>query len=220
MNETLSASPAFVAPSFISMRRLVRTVLLVWAALAVSVSASGVLESAPPFIIPLLIGGTTLVFLATFAASPALRAYVLAADLRPAVLFHFVRAPIGVSFLVLHQGGQLPDAFVGAGWGDIAAGLAALPAVLALPAHTPAWRYTVLAWNVLALLDILWVIATAQQLLFFSGNPDSLVTLTRFPFSLLPLFIVPLVFITHFSVMAQLLRSQRGRGPRGTESPP
>jgi hypothetical protein len=211
MNETLSASPAFVAPSFISMRRLVRTVLLVWAALAVAVSASGVLESPPPFIIPLFIGGLTLVFLATFAASPSLRAYLLAVDLRPAVLFHFVRAPIGVSFLVLHHWGQLPAAFaVSAGWGDLAAGLAAPLAMLALPAHTPARRYTVLAWNVLALFDILWVIATAQRLIFFSGSPEMLVALSRFPFSLLPIFIVPLVLITHFTVMAQLWRRSLG----------
>jgi hypothetical protein len=136
-------------------------------------------------------------------------------DSRPLVLFHLVRVVAGVGFLVLHQRGQLTGDFaLVAGWGDIAVGLTAPLAVLALPADTLARRRVVGLWSVLGLLDILAVIGNAQRLLFFSGTPDALAPLTRFPFSLLPLFIVPLVLITHFTVMARLWSPLSGRsGP-------
>jgi hypothetical protein len=194
------------------MRRKVRLVLLAWGTLAVGVSVSGVLESAPPVLNPLLIWGSLITFLVLRARSHAFREYLSTVDPRPLVLFHLVRVLAGAGFLVLHQRGQLVGEFaLHAGWGDIAVGLAVPLAVLALPANTPARRRTVLLWNVLGLLDILAVLVTAQRLLFFSGIPDVLAPMTRFPFSLLPLFIAPLVLITHFTVMAQLWTGLSGR---------
>jgi hypothetical protein len=194
------------------MRRTVRLALLAWGTLAVGVSVSGVLESAPPFLNPLLIWGSLLSFLVLRARSHAFREYLSTVDLRPLVLFHLVRVLAGVGFLVLHQRGQLLGEFaLHAGWGDIAVGLLAPLAMLALPANTPARRRGVLLWNVLGLLDILMVLVTAQRLLFFSGSPNVLAPMTRFPFSLLPLFIVPLVLITHFTMMARLWAELSGR---------
>jgi hypothetical protein len=153
----------------------------------------------------LLIASGPLAFLILRARSRSLREYLLTVDLRPLVLFHLVRVVVGVGFLVLHQRGQLTGEFARfAGWGDIAVGLAAPLAVLALPADTLARRRVVGLWNVLGLIDILGVVGNAQRLLFFSGIPDVLAPLTRFPFSLLLLFIVPLVLITHFTVLARL----------------
>jgi hypothetical protein len=190
------------------MYRRLRAGLLAWACAALLVSLSGVLRLVPPFIIPLLIGGSVLAFCLACAASRDFRAAVLAVDPRLAVLYHVVRVVAGVGFLVQYARGELPGAFaLQAGWGDIAVGLAApVVAALALPADTALKRAAVLAWSVAGLVDILWVVGNAQRMIFLEGNLLLPATLTRFPFSLLPLFVVPLVFITHGLVLARLLR--------------
>ena len=57
---------------------------------------------------------------------------------------------------------------------------------------------------------MLLVFVTAQRLLLFGDDPDALVELTRFPLLVVPMFVVPLVLITHFTIFAQLWRA-RGR---------
>jgi hypothetical protein len=197
------------------LRRTIWVVLLAWAALAVGVSVSGVLASAPPFIGPLVIWSSLIAFLVLRARAPTLRAYLQTVDLRPLVLLHLTRVVAGTGFLVLHQRGELiGDLALRAGWGDIAVGLTAPLAVLALSVDTPAGRRGALLWNVLGVLDILMVLTGVQRLLFFSGTPEALAPMTRFPFALLPLFVVPLVLITHFTVMVRLWRPLSGRsGP-------
>lgn len=203
MNDIL---PAPSSPSLPSLRRSVLAGLTLWACTALLVSISGVLESPPAFAIPLLIGGSVLAFGAACARSRAFRAAVLSLDPRPLVLFHLVRVVAGAGFLVQHQRGLLPGAFaLQAGWGDIAVGLLAPVAALALPASTRLKRGVALAWSVAGLLDILYVVLNAQRLVLLEGNTLLPATLSRFPFSLLPLFIVPLVFITHGVVLARLL---------------
>ncbi|NMO15552.1 hypothetical protein HPC49_30510 [Pyxidicoccus fallax] len=198
------------------MRRAVLAGLLGWACVALLVSASGVLESSPPAVIPLLIGGSVLTFALACASSRAFRAAVLSLDPRPAVLFHLVRVVAGVGFLVLHARGRLPGAFaLQAGWGDIAVGLAAPLAALAFPANTRLKWTLALAWSVAGLLDILWVVGNAQRMILLEGDVLIPATLTRFPFSLLPLFIVPLVFITHGLVLARLFGTRPAGHPTG-----
>lgn len=206
MNNTLPVpSSPHAVPSVLPMRRALRLGLLGWACVALLVSVSGVMESPPPFVIPLLIGGSVLAFSLACVRSRAFRDAVLSLDPRPAVLYHLVRVVAGAGFLVLHARGQLSGAFaLQAGWGDIAVGLLAPLAALALPADTRLKRGVVLAWSVAGLLDILWVVGNAQWLILIKGDTSIPATLTRFPFSLLPLFIVPLVFITHGLVLARL----------------
>lgn len=209
MSHSLSLSDRPVPPSF--TRRTVQWVLLAWAGVALAVSLSGVFESPPVYVVPLVIWSGPIAFIIAFAKSRRFREAVLSMDPRPAVLFHLVRVVAGVAFLVLHARGELPGAFaLTAGWGDIVVGLAALPAALALPARTPARRWGVLAWNVAGLLDILMVIVTANRLMFFTEDTSLLSVMSRFPMSLLPLFVVPLVLITHFQVMARLWKPRPG----------
>ncbi|WP_163999491.1 hypothetical protein [Pyxidicoccus caerfyrddinensis] len=206
MNDPVPAAPS--SQPRLPMHRGLRTGLLVWACVALLISASGVMRFVPPFIIPMLIGGSVLAFCIACAASRDFRAAVLTVDPRLAVHYHVVRVVAGIGFLVQYERGELPGAFaLQAGWGDIAVGLAApVVAALALPADTPLKRGVVLAWSVAGLVDILWVVGNAQRMIFSEGNLLVPATLTRFPFSLLPLFVVPLVFITHGLVLARLLR--------------
>ena len=212
MNDLLPApSSPHVHPTLLPMRRALRLGLLGWACVALLVSVSGVMQSLSPFVIPALIGGSVLTFCLACARSRTFRATVLSLDPRPAVRFHLVRVVAGAGFLVLHARGQLPGAFaLQAGWGDIAVGLLAPLVALALPADTRLKRGVALAWSVAGLLDILWVVGNAQRMILFEGNVLVPAMLTRFPFSLLPLFIVPLVFITHGIVLARLLGARAG----------
>lgn len=182
----------------------VRLHLLLWAALAAALAASGALAVLPRPIIPLVLLGSVAAF--WFAARrPGLaRSIVDNLDLRLAIGLHVVRAPIGAAFLVLQARGTLPAEFaVPAGVGDLFAGLLAVVALVALPATTRARRLIVGGWNLLALADILMVIVIAQRIILFGETPHAFLT---FPFPMLPLFLVPLILITHGIVFARLRR--------------
>jgi hypothetical protein len=54
----------------------------------------------------------------------------------------------------------------------------------------------VTAWNLFAFADIVMVVVNAQRLIVF-GDDAAVRPFLAFPFPLLPLFVVPIVFITH-----------------------
>ncbi len=188
-----------------SARSRVFTILAVWIAAAFAFSLSGMITRLPVFAVPAMIWGTTLGMLAVVWRSPGIRRYLSRADLRPAVLYHAIRAPIGVVFFWLGSRGELHPAFVSiAGWGDIVAGVGAVIAFWMLSTRARSARTTLLAWNVIALLDILIVFVTAQRIILFGGGFDAMIGLTRFPLSTIPLLIVPLVLLTHLWIFVRL----------------
>lgn len=74
---------------------------------------------------------------------------------------------------MLHGRGELLFAFaVPGGWGDIAVATGALGIVLLVP-DLPARRPWIMAWNVLGLADILFVVATATRLALFCYSAGS-----------------------------------------------
>ena len=176
-----------------------------WLAVALSVSATGVLFSPPRPVLLVMIWVPFLIFLAAFARSKGLRQWTKRLNPRWPIGFNLVRAPIGVVFLLMEAAGRLPAEFaIKAGIGDILVGVAAAGAMICLPLRSMNNFRLVLAWNILGLADILMVIVVAQRILFFGENSVALVELTRFPMLLVPAFVVPLVLITHFVVFAQL----------------
>ena len=180
-------------------------VLGIWFAVAVIVSATGVLFNPPRPFLPAMIWIPPVIFLAAFALSNGLRQWIKGLNPRWPIGFHLVRAPIGVMFLLMEASGRLPAEFaVKAGIGDILVGVAAVVAMIYLPLRSKINVRLVLTWNILGLADILMVIVVAQRILFFGEDAAALVELTRFPMLLVPAFIVPLVLITHFMVFAQL----------------
>jgi hypothetical protein len=68
----------------------------------------------------------------------------------------------------------------------------------------------VLAWNVVGMLDIGFVVATAARLA--AADPSSMRALLRLPLSLLPTFLVPLIIATHVWIFVRL-RSAAARRP-------
>lgn len=178
--------------------------LALWLAAAIALTAAGVLAAAPR-----AVGGViftlTLVGLVLHHRSATVRAFVASLDVRVLILFHVIRAPIGLAFLVFHGRGLLPEAFaVRGGYGDILAGVLALGAA-AIAMRAPR---VALAWNVLGLLDIAMVLVTAQKLLLLDRDPLMLSAAANLPLiAMLPFFVVPLVILTHLAIF-QKLRAQ------------
>ena len=186
-------------------------VLGIWLAAAIAVSGSGILYDPPRPILPIIIWAPVVAFLAAVASFQRLRPWILSIDLRWPIAFHIVRAPIGTAFLLMEAAGRLPPEFaVKAGIGDIVIGVTAIFAIMCVPLLSTVRIRILLTWNILGLADILMVIVVAQRLLFFGDDPKALVELTRFPTLVVPMFVVPLVIITHFVVFAHLWQSRIG----------
>lgn len=176
----------------------------VWLAAAIALAASGRLESLRPPVPQLVLVGLTIALLLALAMSQGLRAWAWSLPLRGVVALHLLRF-IGVYFLHLYRKGQLPYAFaVPGGWGDILVATSAGLLLLSGPPSTPGRRAAYLAWNVLGLLDILLVVATAARLGLTA--PDSLRALLQLPLSLLPTFLVPLIIASHVVLAIRLAR--------------
>jgi hypothetical protein len=186
----------------------------IWLGLAIALAASGRLESLRPPAPQLVLVGLTLALLLALAVSTRIRAWAWSLPLRGVVAFHLLRY-VGFYFLLLYRSGQLPYAFaVPGGWGDIVVATSAGLLLLSGPPSTPVRRAVYSAWNVLGLLDILFVVATAARLAL--RDPDSMQALLRLPLSLLPTFLVPLIIASHVVLAIRLARvpaAQRADSP-------
>ena len=177
-------------------------VLLVWFAAAVAAGASGQLARLPFPGPQLILGGLTVFLLVAGAVGPDFRRWLAGVNLRQMIVLHLTRF-VGIYFLVLYARGELPFAFaVPGGWGDIVVATGALILVLLVP-DLPARRGWVQLWNVIGLLDILFVVATAARLTL--ADPNSMTPLLRMPLSLLITFLVPLIIATHLWLGRRLL---------------
>jgi hypothetical protein len=181
----------------------------VWLAVAVALGASGRLQGLVPPIPQLTLVALTVGALLVTARVAAVRTWALSVDVRVLVAFHLTRF-VGASFLVLYRRGELPyDFAVPGGWGDILVASLALLLLVGGPPDTVGRLRAYVAWNVLGLLDILFVVATAARLGL--AAPASMAALLRLPLSLLPTFLVPLIITSHVLLAIRLARAGRPR---------
>ena len=186
------------------MGKKMRWIAAGWAAAAIAVAASGALRNVRMPMPQVMAGALTLALVAAFTASRGVRDWALDLDLRGLTLFHCWRIVPGIAFLVLYSRGDLPWAFaVPGGWGDIVVAVTAPLASALAPRH----RRVVLGWHLLAAADLVNVLATAARI----GMADQAAfeALRHLPFSLLPIFLVPLTLQAHFIAVAQLMRRRR-----------
>jgi hypothetical protein len=168
--------------------------MLVWFALACAAGATGRVSTLTPPQPQLMIAALSVLLLVSGWVLPGLRAWVRVVNLRGFVAFHVTRF-VGILFLLMSARGELsPEWAVPAGWGDIAVALGAL--LIAVFMRRPETRPDLVRlWNLIGLIDIVAVVVTAARIGL--RDPAGLAPLLRFPMSLVPTFIVPVVFATH-----------------------
>lgn len=147
--------------------------------------------------------GLTAALLLAYLKLDGVRRWVDGFDLRALVLLHVTRF-VGVYFLILYSRGILPRDFaVPAGWGDVIVAIFAIVVCL-LPLAEPTRLRFIGFWNIVGLVDLLLVAATATRLgLQSNGEMRALAVL---PLSLLPTFLVPLLLFTHVVILLRLRR--------------
>ena len=170
---------------------------LIWLVAAIALGATGRTAALRPPAPQIVLLGLTAALIISGLTLPGFRAWLLSIPLRRLIALHVLRF-VGVYFLVLHARGQLPYAFaVPGGWGDILTATLALGLVL-LVSNLEQARSLVLGWNLLGLMDILFVVVTATRLAV--ADPPSMAALLRLPLSLLPTFLVPIIIASHLLI--------------------
>jgi hypothetical protein len=168
--------------------------MLVWFVLACAAGISGRVASLTPPQPQLVIAALSVVLLVSGWALPGMRAWLGDVNLRGFVAFHVTRF-VGIAFLLMSARGEMSAEWaLPAGWGDIAVATGALLIAALLP--RPESRPDIVRlWNLIGLIDIVAVVVTAARI--GMRDPAGLAPLLRFPMSLVPTFIVPVVFATH-----------------------
>lgn len=174
---------------------------LLWLVVALALGLSGLLRHVRPPGPQIMIFGLTGALVAAYWLSESFRDWLKALDLRGIVALHLTRF-VGLYFLWLYGRGELPYRFaVPGGWGDIIVATGAA-VILASWSRFGKHRLVLLIWNVYALIDILFVVATAAAA--GRADPSSMAALLRMPLSLLATFLVPLIISSHLLIFARL----------------
>lgn len=167
---------------------------LVWLVAAAAAGASGQVARLEPPVPQLILVGLTLLVLGAAVLLYGFRSWLQHLDLRAYVAPHLIRL-VGIYLLILGGRGVLPRGFaVPAGWGDIVVAILALALLLSWPA-LGGRHNLLLGWNLLGLADMLFVAVTATRLAL--AEPASMAPMLRWPLSLLPTFLVPLIIASH-----------------------
>ncbi|MBX7220314.1 MAG: hypothetical protein K1Y36_10250 [Blastocatellia bacterium] len=182
------------------------TGVAIWFGLAFLAGALGLTQMLRPPAPQLLIVGLAFLSFLVFTRVPPVRAWTEQVDMRLFLIPHLGRF-VGMYFLVLYGRGELPYAFaVPGGWGDIVAASGAVGLLFWGPPTGLSLRRVYFVWNILGLLDIIFVVGTAARI----GLNDfsQLNALLKLPLALLPTFLVPLIFATHFVLFLRLRQYQ------------
>src|SRR5271154_3038833 len=174
MFETLSAIALTVGASIVAAflsnalartalgRLTVAGVLAGWFALVLAIGATGLLSPGDGAGVPglgLTVAAPAAALTGALFAFPSIRGAMLATPLPALVAVDAIRV-LGVLFVILYADGKLPAPFApSAGWGDIFAGVTALPLAWAMLRFGPRVRPLVLVWNAIGIADLVNAVA-------------------------------------------------------------
>jgi len=176
--------------------------LIVWFFAAIALGLSGWLLAVQPPIPQLIVVALTIGSLATVFLVPRFRDWSDSVPIRSLVALHLCRF-VGAYFLVLAHSGSLAPAFaIPAGWGDILVATTAIALLLFARSDSRTGRRFYYAWNILGLIDILFVVVTAARIGL--SAPASMQELLRLPLCLLPTFLVPVIIVSHILLFRRL----------------
>ena len=162
-------------------------------------------DTVPPRFAIVLIGN---IFIVVFVY---LQLKSVAQDFNYSMLVHSLRIPVEIALYFLFLQKQVPEIMTFAGWNyDIMIGISAL--ILFLSSYilkAKPSRKCMLLWNFLGLIFLINIVVIAvlsaplpiQKLSFDQPN----MAVLNFPYILLPSFIVPIVILTHFLSIKQLM---------------
>jgi hypothetical protein len=193
-------------------RLTVAAALTVWFALVVAIGATGALDPVHGIGVAGLGITVALPVLALVGSTygvPSIRAALSATPVPTMIALNVFRV-LGALFIVLYANGRLPAPFApSAGWGDIFAGVTALPVALALLRFGAGARTLALLWNVIGLADLVVALALGSlsalgPLQVFVGPPDSGLMVTL-PWLLIPGFLVPALIFVHVVIFQRLV---------------
>jgi hypothetical protein len=196
-------------------RVAVAVALGLWIGTAVALGASGELADAGVRTVPLVgvLFAAPLAAVALAAAFvPAVRAALLALPLPLLVGLNASRV-LGFMFVLLGADGRLggPFPYV-AGWGDVIAGVLAVPTIWLVARSSAPARRIAHAWNAFGALDLLVAVVLgmtsanggALQLIDAGAGSAAMQVL---PWSLIPTVLVPSLLVIHAMIYAQLRRA-------------
>lgn len=187
-------------------------VLVVWFLITVWLGLSGALASAggPPLSLAAAVTVPLLVFAADGWLGRPLFRGLTQLELPALIAIQTLRAG-GVFFVVAWMQGELPATFaLPAGLGDIAVGVAAPFVAGAVAARRPRARALALGFAVLGLLDLVIAVflgvthSSSSFGIFASGITTD--RMGRYPFSVIPTFVVPLAVMLHAVALRKLTR--------------
>jgi hypothetical protein len=207
---------ALVLASPLDPRRATRLLVVagLWFVTVTVLAGAGVFARVGPPAIGLAVLGPVALALASAGPGSTVRTLALGVPLSVLVLLNATRV-LGAFFLLLHGDGRLPATFaLSAGWGDIAAGVLAVPVAWLVRRRAPSWRTVTLAWNALALIDLVAAVTlgigstpgSPVRFLHEDAAPGTIATL---PWLLVPGYLVPLYVLTHLAVFARLAADRR-----------
>jgi hypothetical protein len=188
-------------------------VLFGWFVIVVVLAASGALQYPHGIGTPglgLAVGLPIVLIWFAILRLPKLRNQLETAPLALLVLVNAVRI-LGVSFLILQADHRLPAPFApAAGWGDIIAGVSAVPVAWMVYRRARGWKIALSAWNVFGTIDLITAISLGvlsspgplHRILVEPGTG----LMTTLPWLLIPGFLVPLLMITHLAIFHRLIR--------------
>ena len=177
--------------------------LVVWFVVAFLAGYSGILQNANPPI-PQILLFTLVILLVVFSLRlNSFRNWICSIPISHLIAVHLTRF-VGFYFLVLYEEGRLPHDFaVYGGWGDIVVAFGALILLIVFFILKEVPKGFINAWNIVGLLDILFVVVTAGRLAM--ADPSSMAELLKLPLSLLPTFLVPIIIFTHLVIGYRLI---------------
>ncbi|HVA26916.1 MAG TPA: hypothetical protein VNF68_01985 [Candidatus Baltobacteraceae bacterium] len=213
-------------------RIVIASGFVLWFVLVESAAATGALGNyglgtaglGITFLLPLL-GLTSLAY------SPIGRARIESAPFLPVVAIQATRV-LGVTFVLLYAAHRLPAPFAPvAGWGDIIAGVAALPLAWWLSRDPRGARGAFLAVSIFGILDLVAAIslgatsAPGPIRLFFDGGSGTAI-MSTFPWMGIPCFLVPSLLFMEFIGLSKARHTDaavpdqlsKGRSPMGRSS--
>ena len=188
--------------------------MLGWFVVACAAGASGRVAKLTPPQPQLVIAALSVVLLVSGWVLPGMRAWLREVNLRGFVAFHVTRF-VGIVLLLMSARGEISAEWaLPAGWGDIAVATGALLIAALLP-RPESHPDVVRLWNLVGLIDIVAVVVTAARI--GMREPGAIAPLLRFPMSLVPTFVVPVVFATHCWMALRL--QPRARTAAGSATP-